>query len=89
MLKGLAAAVSVVASTVLSTVLFRTPLSMQFVLGAILILGAVYVFSNPVPVRSPIPCVGTAAAPTSDTEETTQGENTKELKPLLAVLPPV
>ena len=97
-LKGLATAVSVVVSTVLSTLLFRTPLSVQFVLGSALILGSVYVFSNPVPVntggvwagiQSSIPLVGsTATAPItadSDGDPTQEDENTKELKPLLPV----
>jgi len=97
-LKGLATAVSVVVSTVLSTLLFRTPLSVQFVLGSALILGSVYVFSNPVPVntggvwagiQSSIPLVGSSAtAPItadSDGDPTQEDENTKELKPLLPV----
>jgi UDP-galactose transporter len=47
-LKGLATGVSVVVATICSMFLFATPLSMQFTLGATLILGAVYVFSNPI-----------------------------------------
>lgn len=48
-LKGLATGVSVVFATVLSTMLFSTPLSNQFTFGATMILGAVYYFSNPLP----------------------------------------
>jgi UDP-sugar transporter A1/2/3 len=47
-LKGLATGVSVVVATVCSMVLFGTPLTVQFTLGATLILAAVYFFSNPV-----------------------------------------
>lgn len=48
-LKGLATGVSVVAATVFSLLVFGTPLSNQFSLGAGLILVAVYFFSNNVP----------------------------------------
>jgi solute carrier family 35 (UDP-sugar transporter), member A1/2/3 len=47
-LKGLATGVSVVFATALSTILFHTPLTPQFSLGAFLILISVYVFSNPI-----------------------------------------
>jgi solute carrier family 35 (UDP-sugar transporter), member A1/2/3 len=47
-LKGLATGVSVVFATALSTILFHTPLTPQFSLGALLILISVYVFSNPI-----------------------------------------
>jgi len=50
-LKGLATGVSVVFATVLSTVLFRTPVSGQFSFGAVMILASVYLFSNPLPSR--------------------------------------
>ena len=48
-LKGLATGVSVVFATVLSMILFGTPLSNQFIFGATMILAAVYYFSNPLP----------------------------------------
>ena len=48
-LKGLATGVSVVLSSALSMLLFATPLGLQFVLGAALILSAVWFFSNPLP----------------------------------------
>lgn len=47
-LKGLATGVSVCFATGVSTILFGTPLSSQFSLGALLILVSVYFFSNPV-----------------------------------------
>ena len=47
-LKGLATGVSVVLATALSMILFGTPLTGQFTMGAFLILSSVYVFSNPV-----------------------------------------
>ena len=50
-LKGLATGVSVVVATALSTILFGTPLSGQFSLGALMILASVYLFSNPLPSR--------------------------------------
>lgn len=48
-LKGLATGVSVVFSSALSMLLFSTPLGMKFVVGACLILTAVWFFSNPLP----------------------------------------
>jgi len=48
-LKGLATGVSVVVATLASMVLFGTPLSGQFVSGAVLILGSVFFFSNNLP----------------------------------------
>lgn len=48
-LKGLATGVSVVVATVFSLALFGTPLSNQFSVGAVMILSAVYYFSNPLP----------------------------------------
>lgn len=47
-LKGLATGVSVVVATMCSMMLFGTPLTLQFSCGATLILGAVYLFSNPI-----------------------------------------
>jgi solute carrier family 35 (UDP-sugar transporter), member A1/2/3 len=47
-LKGLATGVSVCFATAVSTVLFGTPLSSQFSIGASMILVSVYFFSNPV-----------------------------------------
>jgi UDP-sugar transporter A1/2/3 len=46
-LKGLATGVSVCFATACSTILFRTPLSGQFSVGATMILTSVYFFSNP------------------------------------------
>ena len=48
-LKGLATGVSVCFATAVSTVIFATPLSGQFTVGATLILISVYLFSNPLP----------------------------------------
>jgi UDP-sugar transporter A1/2/3 len=48
-LKGLATGVSVVLATALSMVFFGTPLTGQFAVGAVIILTAVYLFSNPLP----------------------------------------
>ena len=48
-LKGLATGVSVVVSSALSMVLFHTPLGPKFMIGACLILHAVWFFSNPLP----------------------------------------
>lgn len=48
-LKGLATGVSVVLATALSILLFGTPLTGQFSLGAGMILAAVYYFSNSLP----------------------------------------
>jgi UDP-sugar transporter A1/2/3 len=48
-LKGLATGVSVVFTTVLTMVFFGTPLSEQFAMGGVIILTAVYLFSNPLP----------------------------------------
>jgi UDP-sugar transporter A1/2/3 len=50
-LKGLATGVSVVVATLCSMVLFGTPLTLQFTMGATLILAAVYFFSNPIVTR--------------------------------------
>ncbi|KAL3921854.1 MAG: hypothetical protein SGILL_002528 [Bacillariaceae sp.] len=47
-LKGLATGVSVCFATSISTVLFGTPLSPQFSVGAVMILVSVYFFSNPI-----------------------------------------
>jgi len=47
-LKGLATGVSVCFATGVSTVLFGTPLSSQFSIGAVMILISVYFFSNPI-----------------------------------------
>lgn len=49
-LKGMATGVSVVTSTACSTMLFGTPLTGQFSLGALMILISVYGFSNPLPI---------------------------------------
>lgn len=51
-LKGMATGVSVVTSTACSTVLFGTPLTGQFTIGAIMILMSVYGFSNPIQLPS-------------------------------------
>lgn len=51
-LKGLATGVSVVFATSISIMFFGTQLSIQFAFGATMILGSVYVFSNPVDVRA-------------------------------------
>lgn len=48
-LKGMATGVSVVTSTACSTIIFGTPLTGQFTIGAFIILVAVYGFSNPLP----------------------------------------
>jgi solute carrier family 35 (UDP-sugar transporter), member A1/2/3 len=48
-LKGLATGVSVVFATAASMVLFGTPLTGQFFIGAVMILVSVYYFSNPLP----------------------------------------
>lgn len=48
-LKGLATGVSVVLSSTLSMLIFGTPLSIQFLFGAVFILNAVWFFSNPLP----------------------------------------
>lgn len=48
-LKGLATGVSVVVATVLSMLFFGTPLTANFAVGGVLILTAVYLFSNPLP----------------------------------------
>ena len=47
-LKGLATGVSVVAATAFSCLVFGTPLSGQFSIGAAMILVSVYFFSNPI-----------------------------------------
>lgn len=47
-LKGLATGVSVCFATAVSTVLFGTPLSSQFSVGATMIMVSVYFFSNPI-----------------------------------------
>jgi len=47
-LKGLATGVSVCFATAVSFVLFGTPISGQFAVGALVILVAVYFFSNPI-----------------------------------------
>jgi UDP-sugar transporter A1/2/3 len=48
-IKGIASAMSIVLSTLLSTVIFETPLTGQFVLGAATILMGSYCFSNDLP----------------------------------------
>lgn len=48
-LKGMATGVSVVTSTACSMVLFSTPLTVQFAIGAVVILVSVYFFSNDIP----------------------------------------
>ncbi|CAB9527935.1 UDP-galactose translocator [Seminavis robusta] len=48
-LKGLAMGIGVVVASVVSTVLFKVHLSSQFVLGAFIICGSVYLFSNDPP----------------------------------------
>ena len=54
-LKGLATGVSVVVATSFSMMLFGTPLSGQFTIGAALILASVYFFSNPIQPKAPSP----------------------------------
>ncbi|KAL3932645.1 MAG: hypothetical protein SGBAC_010748 [Bacillariaceae sp.] len=61
-LKGLATGVSVCFATGVSTVLFGTPLSSQFAVGALLILVSVYFFSNPVKTKE-------KSAPTEPTSQ--------------------
>lgn len=68
-LKGLATGVSVVVATICSMVLFGTPLSFQFTMGATLILGAVYLFSNKMP--------------GSSTSSVVNGASSLELKPMV------
>jgi solute carrier family 35 (UDP-sugar transporter), member A1/2/3 len=77
-LKGLATGVSVVFATLLSMMLFNTPLSNQFTVGATMILAAVYYFSNPLPavVSNMLPGSGTH----KDKEESEHVE-TKSLLP--------
>jgi UDP-sugar transporter A1/2/3 len=48
-LKGLATGVSVVTSTACSMVIFGTPLTGQFLTGAVIILSSVFFFSNDIP----------------------------------------
>lgn len=48
-LKGMATGVSVVTSTACSMVLFNTPLTGQFAVGAVIILISVFLFSNDIP----------------------------------------
>jgi len=48
-LKGLATAVSVVLSTICSMILFHTQLTLQFIIGAFMIVVSVYFFSNQFP----------------------------------------
>eukprot|EP00339_Tiarina_fusa_P022886 CAMPEP_0117015656 /NCGR_PEP_ID=MMETSP0472-20121206/12467_1 /TAXON_ID=693140 ORGANISM="Tiarina fusus, Strain LIS" /NCGR_SAMPLE_ID=MMETSP0472 /ASSEMBLY_ACC=CAM_ASM_000603 /LENGTH=354 /DNA_ID=CAMNT_0004719505 /DNA_START=177 /DNA_END=1241 /DNA_ORIENTATION=+ len=54
-LKGLATGVSVCFATACSTILFGTPLSGQFSVGATMILTSVYFFSNPMKSKQPSP----------------------------------
>lgn len=51
-LKGLATGVSAVLGTICSSVLFGTSITLNFVGGAAMILGSVYVFSNPISTSS-------------------------------------
>jgi len=48
-LKGLATGVSVVTSTMCSMIFFGTPLTMQFIVGGLIILSSVFFFSNDIP----------------------------------------
>jgi len=48
-LKGLATGVSVVTSTMCSMILFGTPLTVQFIVGGVVILTSVFFFSNDMP----------------------------------------
>jgi UDP-sugar transporter A1/2/3 len=48
-LKGLATGVSVVTSTMCSMIFFGTPLTMEFMIGAVIILASVFFFSNDIP----------------------------------------
>ena len=63
-LKGLATGVAVTVSTFCSIILFGTPLTMQFTVGATIILASVYWFSN-----------GGAAAPVSKKPEPLEGSS--------------
>jgi len=67
-LKGLATGVSVVFATVLSVILFGTPLTGQFSIGAVMILSSVYIFSNPVKTSTLLMLGGGGKAKHSQTE---------------------
>lgn len=77
-LKGLATGVSVCLATGVSTILFGTPLSGQFVVGATMILISVYLFSNP------LPTFGMVVAKTKEEGTTPDDDTSKtEMKPML------
>ena len=71
-LKGLATAVSVCVVTIVSAVLFRTPIGGQFSVGAIVILISVFFFLNPVHKEE--------ASPISPSGK---GDDTEALEPIL------
>jgi solute carrier family 35 (UDP-sugar transporter), member A1/2/3 len=66
-LKGLATGVSVVVATGFSAIFFATALSGQFSVGAVMILFAVYFFSNDVP-----KCIAGATAVSSSSSKTAE-----------------
>jgi UDP-sugar transporter A1/2/3 len=70
-LKGLATGVSVCFATAVSFLLFGTPIGGQFCVGATMILGSVYLFSNPL-----------KKAPTS-ADAPSSGNGNREMKPML------
>lgn len=86
-LKGLATGVSVVLATVASTILFGTAMSAQFTMGATLILGAVYYFSNPIPGFA-VAAVAAASSRSSSTNgEDSTASKTEEKVELKSLLP--
>ena len=78
-LKGLATGVSVCFATGVSTVLFGTPLKQQFVLGAGMILGSVYVFSNPISFKKSFD----TATVTETDPKIAKNESNDEMEPIL------
>ena len=78
-LKGLATGVSVVAATVFSLLVFGTPLSNQFSLGAGFILLAVYFFTNNVPLPM---CMSGMTTPTM-TMTNKKMDGASEMQPML------
>jgi UDP-sugar transporter A1/2/3 len=71
-LKGLATGVSVCFATAVSTMLFGTPLSGQFTVGAAFILASVYFFSNPM-----------ASTPGGNANSKEKSSENMEMKPIL------
>lgn len=78
-LKGLATGVSVVTATACSMVLFNTPLTAQFVYGAVIILVSVYFFANNLPCQE-------LEQPKADLKSSTKIIDDVELQPLTAKL---